>query len=275
MYKVEKETTLLEFLLQASGRKRATLKNNLKYKQVCVNKEIETYFNYALHPGDVVEIVEGKRHHLPFDLLYEDDDLIVINKPSGLLSERTRNQKDQTAFALMKEYCKRKKERAYLVHRLDQETSGVMMFVKKERLYEELTHHWNDYVKARHYIAVVEGKMNGKGHIENYLDENKGQTVYITKKGGKKAITNYRVLKSNTRYSLVSVEILTGRKNQIRVHMASLHHPISGDRKYGGHPNSIHRLALHQDVFAFEHPFTHQVMRFEAKMPTDFNKLVK
>lgn len=275
MYKVTEDTTLLEFLLKVSGRKRATLKNNLKYKQVYVNREIETAFNYELHSGDEVEIVEKKKLTLPFELLYEDRELIVINKPSGLVAEKTQNNKEQTAFFLVNAYLKRKKERAYLVHRLDQETSGVMMFVKTERLYDLLTHHWNDYVKTRHYLAVVEGSMSGQGRIENYLDENRGQMVYITKKGGKKAITKYKVLKSGRRYSLVAVEILTGRKNQIRVHMASLKHPISGDRKYGGRPNSIHRLALHQDVFAFEHPLTHKVMRFEAKMPEAFSKLVR
>ena len=127
----------------------------------------------------------------------------------------------------------KKKEKAYLVHRLDQDTSGVMMFVKNKKLYEELTHNWNDYVLERSYQAIVEGTIKKDGRIENYLSENKMQKVYVSNKKGKKAITNYHVLKNVKGYTLLDVFIETGRKNQIRVHMSSLGHPIAGDRKYG------------------------------------------
>lgn len=275
MYKVTKDTTLLAFLMDVSKQKRTSLKNALKHQEVYVNHQIETYYAYELHEGDEVEIVHHRPQDLPFPILYEDRDLIVIDKPSGLVAEQTRNNKNKTAFALTLAYVKKKKESLYLVHRLDEATSGVMMFVKNKKLANELTHHWNEYVLERGYLAVVEGVIRKGGHIENNLAENKAQIVYIAKKGGKKAITDYKVLKSNKKYTLLDVSISTGRKNQIRVHMASLHHPISGDLKYGGHNNSIRRLALHADVFAFRHPFTHQTMRFTSPMPESFQKLVK
>lgn len=275
MFKVREERTLLEFLLSESGQKRNYLKNALKHQEVLVNGEVQTYFAYLLHSGDEVELIHRKKTGLPFDILYEDRDLIVIDKPSGLVSEATCNNKTRTAFALVKDYLARKKESVYLVHRLDEDTSGVMMFVKNKRLYNELTHHWNDYVMERGYLAVAEGKVKKGGHIENYLDENKAQIVYITKKGGKKAITDYRVIAGNAKYTLLDVKISTGRKNQIRVHLASLHHPISGDLKYGGHTNPIRRLALHANVFAFRHPFTQKEMRFISEMPESFTRLVK
>lgn len=275
MFKVKNETTLLDFLLSESRQKRNHLKNALKHQEVKVNGEVQTYYAYALHPGDSVELIHKKPTQLPFDVLYEDRDLIVIDKPSGLLSEMARNNKTRTAFALVKDYLKKKKESIYLVHRLDEDTSGVMMFVKNKRLYEVLTHHWNDYVLERGYLAIAEGKITKDGHIENYLDENKAQIVYITKKGGKKAITDYHVVAGNAKYTLLDVKIATGRKNQIRVHLSSIHHPIAGDLKYGGHPNAILRLALHANVFAFEHPFTKKKMRFVSEMPESFGRLVK
>lgn len=275
MFRVREDSILLEFLLAESGQKRTHLKNALKHQEVLVNNEVQTYFAYPLHPGDEVELIHQKKTNLPFDIIYEDQDLIVIDKPSGLVSEATRNNRNRTAFALVKDYLTKKKESIYLVHRLDEDTSGVMMFVKNKRLYQELTHHWNDYVLERGYLAVAEGKVKKGGHIENYLDENKAQIVYITKKGGKKAITDYRVITGNAKYTLLDVKISTGRKNQIRVHLSSIHHPISGDLKYGGHTNQIRRLALHANVFAFKHPFTKKEMRFVSEMPESFTRLVK
>lgn len=273
MYKVKEEIGLLDYLMQATNKKRNDLKNALKFKQVSVNGQIQSHYAYALHPGDVVEI--GQKQSLPFTILYEDREIIVIDKPSGLVSEQTQNNKTKTAYAIVKDYLKSKHEKIYLVHRLDQETSGVLMFVKTKDLYQSLTTHWNDYVLKRHYYAIVEGKVTGHGTIENYLCENKAGKVYIGKQGGKKAITKYESCQSNGRYSLLSVEILTGRKNQIRVHLADvLGHPISGDLKYGGHRNTIHRLALHQDVFSFRHPISKKVMTFTSAMPADFKKLI-
>ena len=154
MYKVTKDELLLDSLVEHTRKQRNDCKNLLKYKSVQVNGEVQTYHAFELHPGDEVEV--GKKTNLPFELLYEDDDMIVINKPSGLVSEETRNNKYQTAFYMVMEYCRKKRQQCYLVHRLDQDTSGVLMFVKNKKLYQELTHNWNKYVKTRGYVAILE-----------------------------------------------------------------------------------------------------------------------
>ena len=275
-YKVEHPQPLMDFLLEKTKKKRNVIKNLLKYQNVSVDGHVETYFAYALQTGQIVSIGDMKKP-TSFDILYEDKDMIVIDKPCGLLTEQTMSEKNKTAYALVKQYLSRQKENVYLVHRLDQYTSGVLMFVKNKKLYDELTHHWNDYVKVRGYIAIVEGRMKKKQDtIINYLAESKSQNVYNTSKDkGKKAITHYRVIKSSPKYSMLEVTLDTGRKNQIRVHLSSLHHPIIGDHKYGATTNPIKRLGLHAHVLEIIHPFTKREMRFVSKTPEIFDKLFK
>lgn len=275
-YKVERPQPLMDFLLEKTKKKRNDIKNLLKYQNVSVDGHVETYFAYALQTGQIVSIGDMKKP-TSFDILYEDKDMIVIDKPCGLLTEQTMSEKNKTAYAMVKQYLSRQKENIYLVHRLDQYTSGVLMFVKNKKLYDELTHHWNDYVKVRGYIAIVEGRMKKKQDtIINYLAESKSQNVYITSKDkGKKAITHYRVIKSSPKYSMLEVTLDTGRKNQIRVHLSSLHHPIIGDHKYGATTNPIKRLGLHAHVLEIIHPFTKREMRFVSKTPEIFDKLFK
>lgn len=272
MYKVEKDELLLESLIEHLHKKRNDCKSLLKYKSVQVNGEVQTYHAYALHKGDEVQI--AKKSSLPFDILYEDDDLIVINKPSGLVSEETRHNKYETAFYRVMEYCRKKRQSCYLVHRLDQETSGVLMFVKNKKLYQELTHHWNQYVKTRGYIAIVEGACHKGGTIKNHLVEDKQLKMRIDSKG-QLAITHYKPLKVSRQYTMMEVYLDTGRKNQIRVHMASLNHPIIGDKKYGAKTNPLKRLGLHAHEFSFVHPFTHKEMTFKAEIPESFKKVIK
>lgn len=275
-YKVERPQPLMDFLLEKTKKKRNDIKNLLKYQNVSVDGHVETYFAYALQTGQIVSIGDMKKP-TSFDILYEDKDMFVIDKPCGLLTEQTMSEKNKTAYAMVKQYLSRRKENIYLVHRLDQYTSGVLMFVKNKKLYDELTHHWNDYVKVRGYIAIVEGRMKKKQDtIINYLAESKSQNVYITSKDkGKKAITHYRVIKSSPKYSMLEVTLDTGRKNQIRVHLSSLHHPIIGDHKYGATTNPIKRLGLHAHVLEIIHPFTKREMRFVSKTPEIFDKLFK
>lgn len=275
-YKVERPQPLMDFLLEKTKKKRNDIKNLLKYQNVSVDGHVETYFAYALQTGQIVSIGDMKKP-TSFDILYEDKDMIVIDKPCGLLTEQTMSEKNKTAYAMVKQYLSRQKENIYLVHRLDQYTSGVLMFVKNKKLYDELTHHWNDYVKVRGYIAIVEGRMKKKQDtIINYLAESKSQNVYIASKDkGKKAITHYRVIKSSPKYSMLEVTLDTGRKNQIRVHLSSLHHPIIGDHKYGATTNPIKRLGLHAHVLEIIHPFTKREMRFVSKTPEIFDKLFK
>jgi len=275
-YRVENPQPLMEFLLQKTNKKRNDIKNLLKYQNIKVDGHIETYYAYHLQVGQIVEI-DTQKKETSLNILYEDKDIIIIDKPCGLLSEQTQNESQKTAYYLVKQYLTKKKESIFLVHRLDQYTSGVLMFVKNKKLYDELTHHWNDYVKVRGYIAIVEGQMKKKQDtIINYLAESKTQNVFITSKDkGKKAITHYQVIQSNKHYSMLKVHLDTGRKNQIRVHMSSLHHPIVGDDKYGSHTNPLKRLGLHANELMFIHPFTHKEMRFVSKTPESFNKLFK
>lgn len=275
-YKVEQPQPLMDFLLEKTKKKRNDIKNLLKYQKVSVDNHIETYYAYALQVGQIVSIGDTKKQ-TPFNIIYEDKDMIVIDKPCGLLTEQTVNEKNKTAYAMVKQYLSRQKENIYLVHRLDQYTSGVLMFVKNKKLYDELTHHWNEYVKVRGYIAIVEGRMKKKQDtIINYLAESKSQNVYITSKDkGKKAITHYRVIKSTPKYSMLEVTLDTGRKNQIRVHLSSLHHPIVGDHKYGATTNPIKRLGLHANILEVIHPFTKREIKFVSKTPEIFDKLFK
>ena len=275
-YKVETPATLMTFLLEKTNKKRNDVKNLLKYQNVYVDGHIETYYAYPLKEGQIVEINARNKETL-LDILYEDDELIVINKPCGLLSEQTNNEKEKTAFFMVKQHLASKKENVYLVHRLDQYTSGILMFVKTKKLYDLLTHDWNRYVKTRGYIAIVEGQMKkNKGTIDNYLAESKTQTVYITSKDkGKRAITHYKQIKTNRNYSMLEIYLDTGRKNQIRVHLSSLHHPIIGDSKYGATTNPIKRLGLHAHEFMFIHPMTLKEMRFVCKTPDSFEKIFK
>lgn len=275
-YVVQESMALMDFLLKQTSKKRNDIKNLLKYQNVYVDGHIETYYAYDLQKGQIVEI-QNKKNDTSLDIIYEDKEIIVINKPCGLLSEKTENENQKTAYYMVKQYLFKKKENIYMVHRLDQYTSGILMFVKNKKLYDLLIHDWNHYVKTRGYIAIVEGQIKKpKGTIESYLAESKTQVVYITsKEKGKKAITHYKKIQTNKKYTMLEIYLDTGRKNQIRVHLSSLHHPIVGDQKYGSTTNPIKRLALHAHEFMFIHPITHKEMRFVSKTPDSFHKLFK
>lgn len=275
-YRVKENSILMEFLLN-QGLKRGDVKNFLKYKQVYVNGVATSQFNYELKKGDEIEIgKEKKTRNTKLDIIYEDAEFIVINKPCGLLSERSFKEQNKTAFNYVREYLSSKKEDAYLVHRIDQYTSGVLMFVKNKKLYDLMTSDWNNLVKTREYIAIVEGNIEPKeNRIETLLYENKAQIVKVSKTEGKKAITRYKTLKSNRDYSMLQVDIDTGRKNQIRVHLAYIGYPIIGDDKYGERISPIKRLGLHANKFEFNHPITHKLYSFEAPIPYSFNSLFK
>jgi len=275
-YKVDQAMGLMDFLLEKTSKKRNDIKKSLKYENVYVDGHIQTYYAYPLQVGQIVE-VRKQQKELNLDILYEDDEIIVIHKPCGLLSEQTSTEKEKTAYFLVKQYLTKKKENIYLVHRLDQYTSGVLMFVKTKKLYDILTHDWNRYIKKRGYIAIIEGQMKKrKGTIDNYLAESKTQNVYITsKEKGKRAITHYQQIKTNKHYSMLELHLDTGRKNQIRVHLSSLHHPIIGDQKYGSKVNPIQRLGLHAHELVLMHPVTMREMRFVCRTPDSFEKLLK
>jgi len=212
-------------------------------------------------------------------ILYEDSDILVVNKPAGLLTVATETNKTKTAYYILTDYvrkgCLKSRNRIFIVHRLDQWTSGVLVFAKSEEVKLRLQGHWKETEKK--YLAIVHGRLDQKeGIITSYLAENKAYVVYSTTDTakGKLAHTAYKVLKETGQFSLLQVGLLTGRKNQIRVHLADKGHPVVGDRKYGK-PKDVHnRLALHSKSISFKHPTTGRQMTFQTKVPVYFSKLL-
>ena len=221
------------------------------------------------------------RSHLPknFEIIYEDNDILVVNKPAGLLTVGTLTDKTNTAYYILTDYVRKgslkSKKRIFVVHRLDQWTSGVLLFAKSEEVKFQLQEQWKDTQKK--YLAVVQGQLTPKeGVISSYLAENKAFVVYSTTdvKKGKLAHTAYKTLKETPQFSLLEITLLTGRKNQIRVHLADKGHPVVGDRKYGDAGDRYRRLALHAKSISFKHPATNQPMTFETKTPDEFDRLM-
>ncbi len=257
------------------------LKSFIKYKMVTVDGKVNTNASYLVHSGSKVVICFSKKVIVEYDLdiVYEDNDLIVINKPAGLLSISNSKEKEKTAFRLVSDYIKKSNKNAklFVVHRLDQGTSGVLLFSKNLKLKEKLQKEWNSLVAKREYIAVVEGKMENFGTIESYLTMNHFQIVHSTKNKeiGNYAKTNFKLLKYKNRYSLLEVDIETGRRNQIRAHMSESGHPVVGDKKYGSRVNPINRLALHASKLYLKDPRTGKILKLESFVPEEIESLVK
>lgn len=275
---------LLDFLFETHpGMSNNSVKSMLKNHRVTVDGAPISQFNFKLVKGDTVIISKKPirkifRSHLP--IIYEDDEIIVINKPSGLLSIASDTEKGSTAYRMLTDYVQQKDKhnRIFVVHRLDEDTSGVLMVAKNPKLQKALQDDWNNLVSKRGYYAIVEGTpKEKKGTITSYLKKNSQNMMYSSKKkgDGQYAITNYEVIKSNEKYSLLDVNIDSGRKNQIRVHLGDIGHHVIGDDKYGNPSNPIKRLGLHAYQLDLEHPFTHKKLSFKAPMPKEFNTLFK
>ena len=274
-YIVKENEILIEFLKKMfSNLSKNSVKSLLHNEKVFVNGNMTTKYNYELNAGDVVEIREKVAKNI--DIIYEDKDIIVINKPSGLLTVATEKEKNKTAYHLVMEYLKKKNKnnRIFIIHRLDKDTSGIIMFAKNEKAKHLYQDNWNDIVKKRCYYAVIDGKMENKeGTIKSYLKEN-GNMVYSVKdRSGKLAITEYKVLKERKNISLLDINLKTGRKNQIRVHMKENKTPILGDLKYGEKSKLINRLALHAYKLELINPVTKKLLTFEVNMPNEFKTL--
>ncbi len=275
---------LLEFLLdKMSDRKRTTVKDFLKHNQVMVGSNVTRQWDQELRRGDVVKVNTSREFQVfrnsRLHIVYEDDDIIVVNKGYGLLSMGTDNKSDGTAYSLLRDYVKRKdpRNKIFIVHRLDQHTSGLMMFARSMEAKEAMQHNWNNMVLERRYVAIVEGAPDpAEGEVRSYLAENSVHEVYSTDKPGegRLAVTRYRTLKTRGRYAMVELQLETGRKNQIRVHMKDLGHPIAGDRRYGAATSPIHRLCLHAQTLRFIHPVTSRDMNFTSALPAGFAKMV-
>ena len=277
---IDKECNLLDaiFLFKKDLSKKS-IKSFIKNKMIKVNNIVITNNSYMLKENDIVEICYEKRIIPKYDLdiLYEDEYLIAINKPSSLLSISNDKEKDITAYRMVSDYVKsnNKKNFIFVVHRLDQDTSGVLLFCKNEKIRDKMQDNWNTIVKKRGYIALVDGKMNGRGTFRSFLTEDRKQFVYSSKSGiGKEAITHYEVIKNNNNYSMLQVFIDTGRRNQIRVHLSEYGYPIVGDKKYRCKSNPIKRLCLHANMLEFIHPVSKKLISIKCDVPSEFRKLI-
>ncbi len=313
--KVTEPAQLMDFLMaKMGGMAKSSIKQLLGQRRVKVGNAVQTRHDFELNPGDVVTISSGRGNtqltHPKLKIVYEDDDLIVVNKQPGLLTVATApGSKETTVMSILRAYVKKQNARAniYVVHRLDRETSGLLVFARSEELQHYMREYWRELVTERTYIALAEGVLEPReGKITTWLTEDKRNAVVYSSPvddGGDIAITNYKVLKTSTTpphpspqgresgsrhfsslegrsggvtYSLVELHLETGRTNQIRVHLASKGCPVVGDRKYGhGNEDSpIDRLCLHAKVLAFIHPVTEKTVRFESPVPKEFNRVL-
>ena len=274
---VEKEGELLDYLYNHLDMPKKRIKQYLTHGSIFVNNNKTTQYNYKIIPGmNIIIDTENKnKKELPFEILFEDNHIIVVNKPSGLLTIATTKEKEKTLYHIVRDYLisKDKTSRVFIVHRLDKDTSGIVILAKDEKTKTKLQTNWNDYVRLREYVAVVHGTLTNKeDSIVQRLKETKTSLVYVSNdKDGKEAKTNYKVIKENNDYSMLSIKIETGRKNQIRVAFSSLKHPILGDKKYGI-KDKENRLYLHANRLKIYYPEIKKDILFETNIPNEFKK---
>lgn len=275
---MEDDFLLLDALAKVSPKSsKTTLRSWLKEGRVQVDGIEARNSALSVQKGQIITIGNRKKFISgDIEILYEDRDLVIINKPSGLLSVSTAFEKGETAHALLKRYYRPR--HVYVVHRIDQETSGIMVFALNETAMGKLKGIFEKHEIKRSYIAIVEGRMTtSSGTWKSYQYEDEQYKVHETNDPqlGREAITHFKVITNNRRYSLLNLSLETGRKNQIRVHCQSAGHPIVGDKKYGGRTNPIKRLCLHAYLLSFHHPITNKRMQFEIPIPEEFSKLIQ
>lgn len=271
-YIIDKEIILFDYLKEILPNKsKNNIKSLLKNECVSINNEIITKYNYSLKKNDILQI-KYKTNNL--NIIYEDNNIIVIDKPSGILTISDGKEKVNTMYHYVLEYLKKKKQKVFIIHRLDKDTSGIVMFAKNEKIKKLYQDNWNNLVIKRGYIAVVCGKTKDNDTIKSYLKENSNMMVYSAK-DGKLAITHYEKIKSNNKYSMLQIYIDTGRKNQIRVHMKENGTPIIGDKKYGCKDNSLKRLGLHSNILIVKNPINNKILKFSSNYPKEFDELLR
>ena len=276
---VKEEQELFSFLKENISGSKNNIKSFLTKQLVSVNGKTVTQYNYLLKVNDKVSIGASKVNSFlgNIKILYEDNDLLVVDKPSGMLTIATEEEKysNNNLFYILSNYVKKKSSSAkiYIVHRLDKDTSGVILFAKNEKLQELLQDKWND-IAIRTYYAVVYGKTKDKEVLKSYLKEDKNLITYESN-DGKLAITEYERIDYNDKYSLLKINIKTGRRNQIRVQLKNISHPIVGDSKYGKKDKSIKRMMLHAETLKITHPISKKEMIFKSKLDNYFYRLVE
>lgn len=284
VYTVEEDAQLLDWLIaNLKGLSRNKVKDTLHGRGIKVNGKIVTQFDYPLTRGMKISVSKSKKNDTfksrYVNLVYEDPYLVVIEKKPGILSMAA-GHKSLNVKTVLDDYFRQTKQRctAHVVHRLDRDTSGLMVYAKDMQTEQTLEHEWHNIVYDRRYVAVVSGEMEeDEGTIANWLKDNKAYVTYSSPvdNGGKYAVTHFHVLDRTTEHSLVEYKLETGRKNQIRVHSADMNHPVCGDEKYGNGDDPIHRLCLHAYMLHFFHPVTRARMEFETPIPSQFRMLFK
>lgn len=283
-YEVMQDDTLLNFLLNNVKESRSKIKATLQGRGIKVNGKTVTQFDFPVAKGTKIDVSKTKRNNDKLKsryvkIVYEDQYLVVIEKNIGILSMAA-GHKSLNVKAVLDDYFKKSRQRctAHVVHRLDRDTSGLMIYAKDMETEQILEHNWHDIVFDRRYVAVLSGEVEeDEGTIENWLKDNKAYVTYSSPvdNGGKYAITHFRTLDRTTEHSLVEFKLETGRKNQIRVHSADMNHPVCGDVKYGNGDDPIHRLCLHAYMLCFYHPVTRQPMEFQTMIPAQFRHIFK
>lgn len=280
----EREMPLLEFLFEAMPDKsRTTVKSYLTKRRVSVNDLTTTQFNFPLRAGDRVTIGSGRTAPTPksqqLQIVYEDSDIVVINKRNGLLSIGTDKEQKRTAYYILSDYVKQQHpdNKIFVVHRLDRETSGLMMFAKSQKVQEQMQRGWHRLVLDRRYVAVIEGALpGGEGEINAPLTQDRNHKMWVTRTGeGEEAITFYTTLRRGENYSLVDLRLVTGKKNQIRAHLEWKGTPIAGDKKYSAKTNPAGRVCLHAYRLSIVHPTTGKQLDFDTRIPKLFEDCVK
>lgn len=278
---VKENAPLLEYIINNVSESRSKLKATLQGRGIAVNGRMVTQFDYQLKAGDKIIISRHKKQNQfksrYVKIVYEDRWLVVVEKNIGILSMAAGHSSLNVKSVLDDYFLKsRQKCRAHVVHRLDRDTSGLMVYAKDIETEQILEHNWHQIVYDRRYVAVVSGEMEqDNGTIANWLKDNKAYITYSspTDNGGKYAVTHFQVLNRTTEHSLVEYKLETGRKNQIRVHSADMGHPVCGDVKYGNGDDPLHRLCLHAHMLCFTHPVTGEPMEFSTPIPTAFRSL--
>ncbi len=283
-YEVHEDDTLLNYLLNNLKESRSKIKATLQGRGIKVNGKVVTQFDFPLAKGTKIDVSKTKRNNDKLKsryvkIVYEDQYLVVIEKNIGILSMAA-GHRSLNVKAVLDDYFKKTRQRctAHVVHRLDRDTSGLMIYAKDMETEQILERNWHDIVFDRRYVAVLSGEMEeDEGTIENWLKDNKAYVTYSSPvdNGGKYAITHFRTLDRTTEHSLVEFKLETGRKNQIRVHSADMGHPVCGDIKYGNGDDPIHRLCLHAYMLCFYHPVTRQPMEFQTMIPAQFRHIFK
>ena len=268
---VKNKNELYSYLRDNLNKSKNNIKSLLKNECIYVNDKIVTKYNYIVDVGDIITI--GKKinnNDFNLKIIYEDNDIIVIDKPSKILTISNDKEKEKTLYREVSNYLKRENKKVFVIHRLDYDTSGIIMFAKNQKIQKLYQENWNKLAKKREYTAIVEGITNSHGHIESYLKMSRTLQVYSSKNNDGLLAIDYERIKYNDKYSLLKIHISTGRRNQIRCHMADIKHPILGDSRYQSKTNPLNRLALHANRLEIINPLTNKLMIFNSELPSEF-----